>query len=326
LSLAANYDSLAECVAMPVRTLDLSVRSPLRLVDRYAHTGYASTTFGLLPFSFSTRPLDRITYWRTSPFLNVDAAWVPTQFSGRLVYLSQPGGAVRLPLEGSWSRLHLVPFAQGQGKFVFSIRTPQGQEIFRQEIESPGGFGEPRDIALQGERELVLTIEAPAGTRAGWGELNAFSGDLEPQTSGVAPAAEQRSLSYINPGDLRAKPQLLSGWHEIEDGSWRWMSREAEAMLGVPSGAAPAFELHLFFPPDHMRKAGGPVVVTVLLNGAPLAEETYTDPGGYTQSKAVPVGLLAPPVKVTVRLSRAAPPTATDQRELGAVVSGLGFR
>ena len=38
LSLAGNYDSLAEEIATPLRSVDLRVRTPLRLVDRHAHS------------------------------------------------------------------------------------------------------------------------------------------------------------------------------------------------------------------------------------------------------------------------------------------------
>jgi hypothetical protein len=40
LSLAGKYDSLAEEIAVPLRTVDLRVRTPLRLVDRRAHSGF----------------------------------------------------------------------------------------------------------------------------------------------------------------------------------------------------------------------------------------------------------------------------------------------
>ena len=102
LSLGGSYDSLAEALAVPLEVQELTARTPLRLVDRYAHSGFSSVAFGVLPFSFSRRPLDRITYARTSPFLNVEEAWTPTQFCGRLVYLPVPGAIIRLPLEPTW--------------------------------------------------------------------------------------------------------------------------------------------------------------------------------------------------------------------------------
>jgi hypothetical protein len=95
LSLAGKYDSLAEETAAPLRTVDLRVRTPLRLVDRHAHTGFSSASMGLLPFSFSNQPLDRITYSRTSSFLYAPVDWTPSEFSGHLVYL--PSGADGVP-------------------------------------------------------------------------------------------------------------------------------------------------------------------------------------------------------------------------------------
>ena len=46
--------------SVPLEVKDLAVRSPLRLLDRYAHSGFSSETFGLLPFSFSRRPVDAL--------------------------------------------------------------------------------------------------------------------------------------------------------------------------------------------------------------------------------------------------------------------------
>ncbi len=145
------------------------------------------------------------------------------------------------------------------------------------------------------------------------------------KTAGRAPGAPA-GFSYINTGDLRAKPQLIAGWHSIEDGAWRWMAREAEAVVLVPRRAPANFELRLFFPPDHMSKAGGPVIVSLLLNGALFAQETYAEPGGYVLRKPVPPGILAAgAANLKIRLNRAVPPGDVDKRELGAVVQGFGF-
>jgi hypothetical protein len=151
------------------------------------------------------------------------------------------------------------------------------------------------------------------------------SGDA---TATPTPAPETAlDFSYISAGDLRARPQLLSGWYDIEEGAWRWIGKDAEAVLAVPRQAPLEFELQLFFPPGHMNKAGGPVTVSVLLDGRLFAEQAYSQPGAYTMAQPAPAGLLASPsVKVSIRLDRAVPPTAADERELGAVVRSFGFR
>ncbi len=173
LSLGGNYDSLAEEIAVPLRTTDLWARTPLRLIDRHAHSGFSSVAYGLLPFSFSNGPLDRITYARTSSFLDVPGAWTPTQFSGRLVYLPVPGASIGLPLN-SERTLHFALFGRGQGQATFSIRTPAGARIFEKTLQIDGDLWEVHTVPLPGIHELTVSLTAPPTLRAGWGELVAF--------------------------------------------------------------------------------------------------------------------------------------------------------
>jgi hypothetical protein len=323
LSLGGHYDSLAEEAAVPLRTVDLRVRTPLRLIDRYAHSGFSAASAGLLPFSFSLRPLDRITYSRTSSFLDVPGPWTPTQFSGRLVYLAVAGAPVHIPLDPQGT-LRFALFARGSGPAVFRIARPSGESLFARTVEVHGDLWEPASLPLAGLGEAVLSVDAPPQLRAGWGEL-AVDSDL-PSAAG-APAARpgEPKLSYLNLGDIRSKAQLGSGWYGIEEGGWRWMSKQAEAVLRVPAEPA-AFEIQLYFPPDFIARAGGPVTVSVMLDGQLLTAETYAQPGGYRLAKAVAGRQLAAQMaRVTIQLDRAAPPGESDRRELGAVVSRLGF-
>jgi len=321
LSLAGKYDSLAEEIATPLRTVDLEVRTPLRLVDHHAHSGFSAVSFGLLPFSFSSQPLDRITYSRTSSFLNAPAGWTPTQFSGHLVYLPTPGAAVPLPL-GSRGALRFALFGSGQGSAAFRIQRPSGEILFAETVPVAGELWEPHTLPLKGIGDAVLFVDAAPGLRAGWGELVLDSNQPAPQL--VWPKPEL--LSYLNLGDIRSRPQLVSGWYAIEDGAWRWMAPAAEATLQPPPDGPAQFELQLFFPPDFMRRAGSPVTVSVMLNGKPFTTAVYSEPGGHRLANAVPRELLTwPATSVSIRVNPAMPPTGSDQRELGAVVQGLGF-
>jgi hypothetical protein len=178
LCLGANYDSFAENIAVPLQTRGISVRTPLRLVDRYAHSGYSSAAFGLLPFSFSRRPLDRITYSKTSPFIGLKAAWLPTQFSvsgaSRLVYLPGHGAAIRLPLDPPWTRLRLALFARGSGPVTFTVTAPSGEALLKRTAQVSGELWKLEELPVDGRREVSLSIDAPAGMLAGWGELVAY--------------------------------------------------------------------------------------------------------------------------------------------------------
>ena len=322
LSLAGKYDSLAEETAAPLRTVDLRVRTPLRLVDRHAHTGFSSVSMGLLPFSFSNQPLDRITYSRTSSYLNGPAG-TPTEFSGRLVYLAPSRRfAFRLPL-GSQGTLHFALFGNGKGPATFRIQRVSGELLFDETAQAAGDLWEPHTLPVAGIGEGMFFVDAPPGMRLGWGELILDSNQPPPDLPGAKPL---ELLSYLNLGDIRSRPQLVRGWYTIEDGAWRWMAPEAEATLLPLPDVAAQFELQLFFPPDFMRRAGSPVTVSVMLNGKPFASAIYFEPGGHTVAKRIPPELpTSPATRVSIRVNPYIPPSATDQRALGAVVQGLGF-
>ncbi len=152
-------------------------------------------------------------------------------------------------------------------------------------------------------------------------QSGAPAGDT-PSTS--APKAD---FSFFYTGDVRAKPQLISGWHSIEDGSWRWTTKEARAVLLTPRDLPVNFSMRLYFPEEHLERAGGAVTVAVLLDGKPFAQETYSRPGAYTIVKPVAAGSLSKAsTDVTIRLDRGVGPTDSDRRELGMVVQGFGFQ
>ena len=308
---------------MPLRSVDLRVRTPLRLVDRHAHSGFSSVSMGLLPFSFSNQPLDRITYSRTSSYL-YGPAGTPSEFSGHLVYvLDHPGArrdGFRLPL-GSQGTLHFALFGSGTGPATFRIQRVSGEMLFNETVRVAGELWEPHTLPVAGLGEAVFLVDAPAGLRAGWGELVLDSNQPAPSVPGTKPEL----LSYLHLGDIRSRAQLVSGWYTIEDGAWRWMAPEAEATLRPLPDQAVQFELQLFFPPDFMRRAGSPVTVSVMLNGKPFTSAIYFEPGGHTLAKRVPPELLTYSTRVSIRVNPYIPPSATDQRALGAVVQGLGF-
>jgi hypothetical protein len=348
LSLAGKYDSLAEETAAPLRSIDLRVRTPLRIVDRHAHTGNSSASMGLLPFSFSNRALDRITYSRTSSFLNAPVNWTPSEFDGHLVYFPAPredaalalrqgpGHAlvpsvypypvenirdpIHLPL-GSRGTLHFALYAHGSGTAGFHIYSSSGDSPFSETVRVDGELWEPHTLPVSGIGEAVFAIEAPPAMRVGWGEMVIDSDEPAPDA-----AAPPELLSYLHLGDIRTRAQLVSGWYAMEDGAWRWMSNQAEATLRPLPNRAQQFELQLFFPPDFMDRAGAPVTVSVRLNGRPFTSAFYYAPGGQTLAAPVPPELLTQPVtRVTIRVSPSIRPTAKDLRTLGAVVQGLGF-
>ena len=134
--------------------------------------------------------------------------------------------------------------------------------------------------------------------------------------------------SLVHLGDPRNASQLVSGFYEIEDHSWRWTAGKFSVLLRPPRTAArkgAALELKFSIPEAVLSKLKA-VSLAATVNGTPLTPETYTQPGSFTYSRDVAASLLAgESVKVDFSLDKTLPPTATDQRELGVVASTVGF-
>jgi hypothetical protein len=119
--------------------------------------------------------------------------------------------------------------------------------------------------------------------------------------------------SYLTMNAPDAQNQIVSGLFEVES-SWRWMGDKAIVLLKPPPQPEP---LHVaFYIPD-----GAPARrVTVSLDGTVLEDKTYPVAGSYTvTTKPVSGGL------VTIAVDKTFAPSG-DQRQLGMIVSELGFR
>jgi hypothetical protein len=132
----------------------------------------------------------------------------------------------------------------------------------------------------------------------------------------------------IHMGDPRVAPQLITGFYGIEDNSWRWSAGKFAVLLRPPRTAAQkgAILQLKFALPDAIIGPLKSVSITPTINGTALPSETYTKSGEYTYAKEVPPNLMAgDAVKVEFALDKALPPTGADQRELGLVVTVIGF-
>jgi hypothetical protein len=120
--------------------------------------------------------------------------------------------------------------------------------------------------------------------------------------------------SYLTMNAPEAETQIVSGLFGAEERSWRWMGEKAVILLKPPMQPQP---LHLTFNIPGVAPARR---VTVALDGAVLEDKTYDKPGGYTlTTKPVSGGTVTISVDKTFS-------TAGDQRQLGMIVSELGFR
>jgi hypothetical protein len=109
----------------------------------------------------------------------------------------------------------------------------------------------------------------------------------------------------------RPRVRLLNGWHEIENGAWRWTKREFAAVLEDPSQGS-RFEMRFRVVPEILHS---PLAVEAEIDGVPLGPEIFVRPGDHVYSRRVPVQALKHVARI--RLSHA---FEANGRELGVIV------
>jgi len=126
------------------------------------------------------------------------------------------------------------------------------------------------------------------------------------------------TLSYLPMNAPEARDQIISGLYDLEAGAWRWMSGSAVVLLKSPPQPMPVeatFTIPAAAPARH---------VELLLDGQTVASEQYSGPGSYTL-KSPPQQPAGETATVTLTVDRTFS-VAGDQRDLGVVVSALGFK
>ena len=132
--------------------------------------------------------------------------------------------------------------------------------------------------------------------------------------------------SNVNVADPEIKSQLLWGFYELSENSWRWTARKFTVALQRPSGSERSgAKLHLrFYIPDEQVKQLGPIRLRAQLSANRFSSMTIRRGGLYEYVCDVPKeALYADILPVDFVLSKAAPPSQRDARELGIVVSSI---
>jgi len=134
--------------------------------------------------------------------------------------------------------------------------------------------------------------------------------------------------TLVHVADPRAAAQLLSGFYGVEDNSWRWTAGKFSVVLRPPrTAAAKGATLQLKFTvPGVVIAKLKAMSLSASVNGTPLSPESYTQPGEFIYTRDVPAGVLVgESAKVDFSLDKTMPPSASDQRELGVVVTTVGL-
>lgn len=135
-------------------------------------------------------------------------------------------------------------------------------------------------------------------------------------------------LTMLHVADPKASAQLLKGFHDVEQRTWRWTMGTFAVTLRPPANASQKgarLILRCTVPAVIIQRLTA-VSLAANVEGVRLPEETYGRPGDYVYSQDVPAkALTTDAVKVEFSLDKCLPPGDADQRELGVIVSMVGF-
>jgi hypothetical protein len=137
-------------------------------------------------------------------------------------------------------------------------------------------------------------------------------------------------LSTVNVADPRATDQLMSGFHALEQRSWRWTERKFSVMVQPPPPVPlhqPALDLKFTLPEAVTDKVGA-VTLTARIGETVIGSEMYSEPANdILFTREVPDGVLGDePVLVEFELDKAMPPTELDGRELALVAISIAIK
>jgi hypothetical protein len=134
--------------------------------------------------------------------------------------------------------------------------------------------------------------------------------------------------TMISMSDTKLSQQLLEGFYGLEDKSWRWTAGHFSVLLSTPQlavrdGAVLKVQLSI---PKPLIDRVKTTTLTAEIGGTKLSPESFTQPGSFTFTRDVPAKLLNDEnARVDFSLDRFLPAGAVDGRELGLVVTSVGF-
>ena len=163
---------------------------------------------------------------------------------------------------------------------------------------------------------VLMTIAVPAGCN----RERPRGETIEESSSNLA--------SIVHVADPATATQLIRGFHSVEQNAWRWTKGEFSVALRPPAQAAQKgarLVLRFSVPPPVLQRLSE-VSISAKVEGTVLPGERYTQAGDLVYRQDVPASVLSGATAIVdFALDRTLPPGTLDQRELGIVVSSIGF-
>jgi hypothetical protein len=204
---------------------------------------------------------------------------------------------------------------------------------------------DPRALLASSRRGFVLVGYKEILEKKHWADLLAllgyepvrhFDGGTSWQT-GVFEAesfdlyrkeSTPHASSSVNMADPAQAAQLLTGFHSVEAGNWRWTAKDFSVLLKAPPGSernGAELALKLYLPDPQLHRLGA-MTLSADAGGHALPARTLTESNEYTYSAPVPAeALRSGLVVVNFRLDKAAVNVNGDARELGVIVTEVSL-
>lgn len=139
---------------------------------------------------------------------------------------------------------------------------------------------------------------------------------------------ENGPFAMVNLADPKAEPQLVRGFHQVEQQAWRWTEGSFTVNIRPPKNSkqnGATLVMAFSIPESLMAKSGAPAI-TATVNGTGLPPETVAKPGDQTYRRDVPASALTGDlIKVDFTLDHYAKAGDLEQRELGLIVKSIGL-
>jgi hypothetical protein len=146
--------------------------------------------------------------------------------------------------------------------------------------------------------------------------------------SGCGSSGDVKLEEVVNTGSDGPSPQLLRGFHPVEEGSWRWTQSKFSVALKPPRQVSQGAVLVLRYSlPEPALATLKEVTISSTIEGIPLPPEKCSETGMRELRREVPADVLQGKRAVTVdfAVDPFLPAGASDRRELGLIVHSIGL-
>jgi hypothetical protein len=148
--------------------------------------------------------------------------------------------------------------------------------------------------------------------------------EIQPDTEPIDKPHSTTEISRL-PVTAADFDRRAAGFHDLEQGSWRWTKKNFSVRLAPPAGygGKPWLSVTLFVPEQTIAQHRS-LKLTARADGRDLASETYNTPGEHLFER--PVEPLSDECKFDFEVDNLVPPRPSDPRPLGIVISEISLK